>query len=667
MTAYRIALTALLASLAVAGAEARNFTIDDALAIKTVSDARLSPDGKWVAYVETRNDLEADEQKSSIFIVSSDGAETLRMTGASYSASDPEWSPDGKHLSFIAARDDLDERAAAQVYTLNLKGGEAQAYTRVPQGVEDHLWSPDGKTLLLIIRDESKAAKENRERRARGESEKEHPFVIDRRQFKEDGVGYLDRSRAHFHLLAEREGEPRQITFGDYDDASPAFRPDGAEIAFVSNRTEEPDGNDNSDIFIVATDAKAKKGNIRRLTTNKGPDHSPAWSRDGTRIAYIASIEPEILWYATDHLALIDADGTNARLVTEALDRYVGAPRFAVAGDKIIATIEDDGEQKLAEISLKDGAVAPLIDGANTVFSFDMNAAGRIAAPISRPDLPDEVFLYAEGTLKQLSRVNDKALKDVKFSAPIDARFKSADGAEIQGFIYPPTSGKKKAPGFLFIHGGPTGQYDHSFDRTAQLFAAEGYAVIMPNPRGSTGFGRDYAAALFADWGGVDFGDVMAAVDDAVARGLADDRKLVVGGWSYGGILTDHVITQTNRFKAAMSGASEVIYVGNYGHDIYQREWETELGLPWENREGWEKLTPFNKVANVKTPTLVIGGAEDWNVPVANSEQLYQALKRLGVPTELIVYPGEDHSIDRPSFVRDRFERWLDWYRKFLK
>lgn len=663
---HRLTVTLAILSLA-ATAEARDFTIDDALAIRDVAGAQISPDGRWIAYVETRNDLEKDRQVSQIFIVSRDGAETLKMTGDAYSASDPEWSADGNYLSFIAARDDLDEHAAAQVFTLNLKGGEAQPYTKVPQGVEDHEWSPDGKTLLLVIRDESKAAKENRERRVKGEDEKEHPFVIDRRQFKEDGVGYLDRSRAHLYLVDARNAEPGQITFGDFEDEAPVFRPDGAEIAFVSNRTDDPDGNDNSDIFIVSTDAKAKKGALRKLTDNPGPDHSPAWSGDGSRIAYVASVRPELLWYATQHLAVIEAAGGAARLVTAALDRNIGAPRFAPAGKAVYATIEDDGRQKLAEIALDDGAVRPLIDGADTVFEFDVSGDGAVAAPVSRPDRPDEIHLYANGSLSRLTHVNDDALKDVRFSTPIDTRFRSADGTDIQGFIYPPANGRRKAPGFLYIHGGPTGQYDHSFDCAAQLFAAAGYAVIMPNPRGSTGFGEKFAAALFADWGGVDFGDVMAAVDDAVAKRLADEKRLVVGGWSYGGILTDHVITKTNRFRAAMSGASEVVYIGNYGHDIYQLEWELELGLPWANREAWEKITPFYKVDQVTTPTLVIGGADDWNVPVVNSEQLYQALKRLGVPTELIVYPGEDHSIDRPSFVRDRFERWLAWYGKYLR
>ncbi len=656
---------ALTIAVLLAPAEARSFTIDDALAIRDVSAARISPDGAWIAYVETRNDLDTDKKMSAIFIVTRDGSETVKMTGETYSASDPQWSPDGKYLSFLATRDDLDEHAAAQVYTLNLKGGEAERYTNIPQGVEGHLWSPDGKKMLLIVRDESGAAKEARLARDKGDEEKARPWVIDRRQFKQDGVGYLDRSRTHLYLLDKRGGEPRQITSGDYDDSEAEWRPDSAEIAFVSNRTEDPDSNDNSDIFVVS--ATVKKPAPRRVTSNEGPDRAPSWSADGKHIAYVSSIEPKLFWYATVHLAVIDAAGGEPRLVTKALDRNIDAPRFLPSGDKVIATIEDDGQQKVAEISLASGEARPLVADANTVFSFDLDRNGAIAAAVSRPDLPGDIFFYTDGSLNQLTHVNDEALKGVKFSAPLDVDFKGVDGQIIQGFIYPAANGKKKTPGFLYIHGGPTGQYDHSFDEMAQLFAANGYAVIMPNPRGSTGQGQDFAAALFADWGGVDFGDVMAAVDDAVARGIADERRLVVGGWSYGGILTDHVITKTNRFNAAVSGASEVVYIGNYGHDIYQLEWETELGLPWVNRAGWEKITPFYDVAKIATPTLVIGGKEDWNVPIVNSEQLYQALKRLGVPTELVVYPGEDHSISRPSFIRDRLERWLAWYEKHLK
>lgn len=660
-----------IATLSPSDAAARRFTADDALAIRDLSDPRISPDGNWIAYVETRNDVAADEKKSSIFVVSRDGATTRRMTAESYSASDPEWSPDGKYLSFIATRDDLDEDAAAQVYTLDLEGGDAEAFTDIPQGVEGHRWAPDGKQLLLVIRDEAPGDREDRLAREKGGEERARPFVIDRRQFKEDGVGYLDRSRAHLYLVGERSGEPRQITFGDYEDSEPVWRADGRAIAFVSNRTEEPDGNDNSDIFLVTLDDSAKAGKSGkrpvRLTTNEGPDFSPAWSPDGATLAYVSAIKPELLWYATNHLALIEATGGEARLLTEALDRNIGGPKFSGDGKTIFATLETGGEQSLAAFDVENGAARPLIGGENTVFEFDVGPGDIIVAPVSRPDLPDEIFAFQNGSLSQATRVNEKALEGVTFSRPLDVKFKSADGTEIQGFIYPPASGRKKAPGFLYIHGGPTGQYDHSFDGTAQFLAAEGYAVIMPNPRGSTGFGEDFAAALFADWGGVDFTDVMAAVDDAIARGLVDGKRLAVGGWSYGGILTDHVITKTDRFDAAWSGASEVVYMGNYGHDIYQLEWETELGLPWEKREAWEKITPFYNVAKITTPTLIMGGADDWNVPVVNSEQLYQALKRLGVPTELIVYPGEDHSIDRPGFVKDRLVRLRDWLTKYVK
>jgi dipeptidyl aminopeptidase/acylaminoacyl peptidase len=664
----RIKAAVVALTLALAGnAAARPFTIDDALAIREVSDARISPDGKWIAYVETRNDLEADEQKSRIFVVSRDGAETRAMTGETYSASDPRWTPDGKYLSFIAARDDLDESAAAQVYTLNLKGGEAEAYTDVPQGVEGHEWSPDGKRLLLLIRDESEIDKRLRLAREQGESAKAAPFVIDRRQFKEDGVGYLDRTRAHLYIQEERLGEAKQITFGDYEDAAPQWRPDGAEIVFVSNRTKEPDSNDNTDLFVVSASPKANDPKPRRLTTNEGADAAPSWSVDGKRIAYVSSDNPKLFWYATNHLAVIDEAGGEPLLVTKKLDRNIGGPRFTAAGEAVIATMETEGEQRVVEISLATGEARPLISGSDTVYEFDLHASGALAAPLSRPDLPAEIFFLEKGTLTQATRVNEEALKDVRFARQQRVSFKSADGTTVQGFVYAPASGRKRTPAILNIHGGPTSQYDGVFDAEAQLYAANGFAVIQPNPRGSTGFGEAFAGALFADWGGVDFADVMAAVDDAIARGIADPKRLAVGGWSYGGILTNHVITKTDRFKAAISGASEVVYIGNYGHDIYQKEWEWELGLPWENREAWEKLTPFYDIAKVKTPTLVIGGKEDWNVPILNSEQLYQALKRLGVPTELVVYPDEDHSIDRPSFVRDRYERYLAWYRKYLR
>ncbi len=239
----------------------------------------------------------------------------------------------------------------------------------------------------------------------------------------------------------------------------------------------------------------------------------------------------------------------------------------------------------------------------------------------------------------------------------------------IDGFLTRPpgSTAGSKLPAILRIHGGPVSQFQTEFHFEWQLLAAQGYAVVTSNPRGSSGYGRDFSRAIWADWGHKDFDDVMAAVDQVVAMGVADPDRLGVGGWSYGGILTDYVITKTGRFKAAISGASEANYLSDYGTDHYQYEWETELGLPWRNVESWVKLSPWFNVEKVTTPTLILGGSDDMNVPLLNSEQLYQGLRRLGKETELVIYPGQNHGIAKPSYQKDRFERYVAWYDKHLK
>jgi dipeptidyl aminopeptidase/acylaminoacyl peptidase len=665
-----IRLSAVFFLLLAAEAAARPFTIDDALAIRAVTDPRISPDGKWLAYTVEKNDLDKDKQTSRVYMTSIDGAVTIAMTGETYSASDPRWSPDGKYLSFIAARDDLDENAERQVYTLDRRGGEAEAYTKVPQGVDEHEWAPAGGKLLLAIRDESASAKAAREALEKGADAPLLPVVIDRLQFKEDGVGYLDRARQHYYVQDGRLAEPKQVTFGDYEDTEGAWSPDGARIAFTSNRTNEPDGNVNTDIWTAEVARAGKPFAPRRVTDNPGTDATPIWSPDGRTIGFTTQLDPKLFWYASAHLAVAPSGGGASRVLTEALDRFFYKPKFSPDGREIYAAYEHDGEQPLVAVNVETGAKRDVIAGELAVFDFDVHAAGVVAARLGRADLPEEIFVSSGGAPTQITKTNEAALKDVTLSKPFTAKFKSKDGTEVEAFFYRPTSGRtKKAPTILRIHGGPTSQFDFSFDAYAQLYAANGYAVVMVNPRGSTGYGTDFAAAIYADWGNKDFDDVMAGVDHAIEIGLADGKRLGVGGWSYGGILTNYVVTKTGRFDAAVTGASEFNYLANYGHDIYQREYEIELGLPWEgeNRAIWEKISPFNAIDKVTTPTLVIGGADDWNVPILNSEQIYQILKRRGVPTGLVVYPGEDHSIDRPSFYKDRFQRYLGWYDRFVK
>jgi dipeptidyl aminopeptidase/acylaminoacyl peptidase len=635
--------------------------------MKSVSNPVISPDGAWVAYTVENIDVEADDSSNQLYIVSRDGEEVLQMTSDDYSANSPRWSPDGKYLAFIAARGDDDARP--QVWTLDRRGGDAQQYTAVDQGVDGFEWSPDGQRMLLLITDKSAAELAREAAEEAGEEPKPLPYVIDRLQFKQDVVGYLDRSRTHIYVTDGRKQEPRQLTFGDYDDSQPAWSPDGRAIAFTSNRTEEPDANLNSDIWIVSAESGEPEKSLRRLTSNDGTDSSPAWSHDGRSIAYVTVTEPDLIWYATNHLAMVSAAGGDERVLTTALDRNVSSPEFTPDDRAIRFVLEDSAEQHLAEYVLAGGSINRPIEGNLVVMGFSQNARGDLAVRMSMPQLPPELFLLTDDSLDQLTETNAALLAELDLAGVRNVTFSSADGTEVEGFIFTPPGYRKgrRYPTILRIHGGPVSQYDFSFNADAQLLAADGYVVVISNPRGSSGYGQDFSAALFAKWGVPDFEDVMAAVDYAISEGYSDPDRLGVGGWSYGGILTDHVIAKTDRFEAAITGASEVNYVANYGHDHYQYYWEAELGLPWESKATWESISVWENVDKIVTPTLVMGGEVDWNVPIQNSEQLYQALKRRGVDTELVVYPDESHGISRPSFRKDRWERYLDWYDHYVR
>lgn len=660
------ALLLLCASFTIAAAAERPLTIDDVMALRDVSDPRMSPDGKWIAYVVEHVDTEKDELVKTIHVVSTESGESRAMTSADRSATTPRWSPDGRYLAFLATKAG-DDNAKPQVWTLDRRGGEAQAWTKAEQGVGDYGWAPSGERMWLLIEDLSAEDREAQRAAEAGEEPRPLPQVIDRLQFKRDGAGYLDRSRTHVYIADRRGAEPRQVTFGDYDDHEPAWSPDGEHIAFVSNRTEQPDGNHNTDIWIVPADGE--RAEPRQLTTSEGPDNSPAWSHDGDSIAYVTVTEPEIIWYATNHLAVIPAGGGEPRLPLRELDRNARSPVFAPGDEAILFRLEDSAEEQLARVDLESGELERLVAGDLAIGAFDLHQSGRAAVLVSTPHMPTEVFLWDGDSHERLTHTNELALSAVNLGEVRNVTFPSRDGTSIEGFITLPPDYERgqRYPTLLRIHGGPVSQFDFSFSAQAQLFAANGYVVVRANPRGSSGYGQAFSQAIWADWGNKDFEDVLAGVDYAIEEGYADPDRLGVGGWSYGGILTNYVITQSERFEGAITGASEVLYISNYGHDHYQYQWEMELGLPWENREGWERISPFNNVTAVTTPTLVMGGAEDWNVPINNSEQLYQALKRLGVDTKLVVYPGESHGIQRPSFVRDRFERYLAWYDRTVR
>jgi dipeptidyl aminopeptidase/acylaminoacyl peptidase len=642
----------------------RHLEVDDILRLREPSDPQLSPDGRWLAYVVTRQDIEKDTSPTRIWMVPTEGGEPVPLTAESESSSHPRWSPDGRYLAFLSARSE----GQTQVWTLFREGGEARQLTATAQSVKAFEWSPDGTRMVLVLQDPTAAELAAKEEGAAYKEKTQPAWVITRRQFKTDYVGYLDNRRTHLYLLDISSKALSQLTTGDFDDSEPAWSPDGGRIAFTSNRTADADANYNSDIWVVA--AAEAPGEPSRVTANPGPDATPSWSPDGTLIAHTSNTDVTAMLYSTAHLAVSRSDGSGSRVLTAALDRMVYGPRFAPDGAAIYAMLQDEGEQPLARVALADGAVTRVLGGRRTVTEFALGAGGEIAAMVSEPQLPPEAFLSTGGEFEQRTFLNRELLAGVELATVEKVRFASPDGTEIESFAFKPPGfvAGQRYPTILDIHGGPQDQYDYRFHFEAQLYAANGYLVLHPNPRGSTGYGQDFCLAIWQAWGESDFEDVMAAVDDAVARGWADPERLGVTGWSYGGMLTNHVITKTDRFKAAATGASATLYVVNYGHDMYQRWWEQELGLPWrpEARALYEKLSPFNRVERVVTPTLILGGEEDWNVPIINSEQLYLALLRLGVETELVVYPGEYHGIDTPSHFRDLYRRYLAWFDRHL-
>ena len=660
---------ALILVLAVspAAAQRRAVNVDDQFRFYDVGDPQISPDGEWVLYTVTTTDVAADRRNTDIWKVKWDGSQRSQVTFSPENENDPRWSPDGKYISFLSSRPG--PAKGTQVWVLERAGGEARQLTQLKGGVTSYRWSPDSTRLAIVRRDADGSDEPPAARAGEGSAEAAKPIVIDKYQFKRDGPTYLTdnaRNRIFIYHVASQSLE-RLTSDGDYDESGAEWSPDGARIAFSSNHDDNRERTRNTDVFVVDARPGAQS---RRLTTFNGNDGGElAWSPDGKLIAYAQGSEPKFNFHSLNRLAIVSADGGTPRVLTASLDRGTGSPSFTRDGSAIVFTVSDDGAQYLARVPVAGGAVTRILDGRRVVGN-PSSANGRTVVTVATSTEPGELYAVDGGSLRKLSAHNDALVAELQFQPAEDIAFKSKDGTEIHALLTRPIGyvAGRRYPTLVRIHGGPTSQDQHSFAFERQIFAANGYVVINVNYRGSSGRGAKFSEAIFADWGNLEVDDVLAAVDYVVAQGIADPDRLGIGGWSYGGLLTNYVIASDTRFKAAISGAGSANHISLYGHDQYTFLYDNEFGPPWENLDLWVKYSyPFFKAKKITTPTLFMGGQNDFNVPILGSEQMYQALKTLNVPTLLVIYPGQNHGLTKVPFLRDRLERYLAWYGKYLK
>lgn len=633
----------------------RSIRPEDVWRSYSVSSPKISPDGQWILYNHSKVDSIKDGYDGKLYMMSINGNENIQLTEQTKGVGQPSWSPDNKYISFLSKG--KTEESSAQIFLMNRKGGEPIQLTKIKGEISSYRWFPDGKSILMEILDPSTADTAKTKIRK--------PYEIRRYTFKNDSEGYLDERKTHLYLFDIESKKLDTLTRGVFNESGAAISDDGKKIAYVSNITEDPDRNENTDIFLYDLDNKS----TLQITTYAGENGTPRFSPDGRYLSYTQSTtESGFNMYDQSRLWVYDLKANTARCLSENIDRSVGSVNWSADGRFIYSIIEDDRKRNILRFDINTGASDYITDKEGAFSSLDIGKDGRMVALYSNSTTPNEIYTNTNGTFTKVSTFSTAFLAPLKLSYVKGFSCQSVDKNTVTGILYLPDSAARKLPLILYIHGGPVAQDDYGFDMTRQIMSAAGYAVAAVNYRGSSGRGMAYTKSIAGDWGNKEVKDIIAVTDYLIREDYVDPEKLGISGWSYGGILTNYTIATDKRFKAAVSGAGSSLQLSMYGSDQYIKQYEEELGKPWKNPKKWLDLSyPFFKVESIRTPTLFMASEDDFNVPVIGAEQMYQAFKSTGIPTELVIYPNQHHGIRVPSYIIHRHNKHLEWFGRYLK
>jgi dipeptidyl aminopeptidase/acylaminoacyl peptidase len=675
----------------------RGITAEDLYRWKWVSEPQISPDGRRIAYALKTVDQEAGEYRSAIWVVPTDGkiGDARRFTFGPKSDHTPRWSPDGKWLAFVSDRegaggkdskeDKEQGRGKPQIWLIPADGGEARQLTFMKHGAGDPVWSPDGRLLAFTAQTGGEDEPEEKEGKKTPRARK-----IDRLASRLDGTGWIYERRTHIFLIAPDGGEPRQLTDGDWDDGDVAWSPDGQMIAFASDRSEDRWEWPAGDIWVMPVEG----GEPRCLTDDDTiAAGAPGWSPDGKTIAFLGHLQKKAGGHMDVYTVPAHRDAGAPTQYRSLTDDFIGncqdaigddmgeghgrpAPAWSPDGSTLYFMAEVRGSSHVFAIPSAGGAPRQITQGEQHLLDFTMDTARqRMGLAIAAYDHPGDIFTQTvdEPAPHRLTEVNAEFLSEIYIAKPERLEFKGANGWSVEGWILKPEGfdPSKKYPMILEIHGGPNTAYGYTFHQEFQMLCGKGYVVLYTNPRGSTGYGREFSVAVRGRWGQEDYEDIMSGVEALVKQGYIDETRMGVTGGSYGGFMTNWIVSHTDRFKAAVTQRSVTNLVTMFGaSDIGWHFCDDHFETtPWDDPERYAFHSPITYVKNIKTPLLILHSEQDLRCPIEQAEQLWTALKYLKREVELVRFEGQSHGLSRFGHPKLRVERLnliAGWFEKHM-